>query len=393
MIKKLELFGIINFLCIITAIGILSFLGIGKTNKKFQNRNLHSFPTNEDLLNYNDKTTNDINNYVWDHLSFRSTVLSIYHSVSYTLFNDSPLPGAVIRGKGEWLFLANSVNNSDNNLDEQLITKNLEIINRISKKSNKKIQIVVSPNKASIYTDMLRPKDEEMYINTYGKDHTFLQKLANKKSSLIVQWRDFRNYREDLETNELKQFNVNSKSIRDRLKYAFPKRGRHFDYETANFQAKVIFKHLYPNLKWNNTKWNNVKKRYLLKVSEMQKRFLRLNLPEVETILSRKELLKRLEIQKTKIKYKNVYTCSNAEVKESVLIIHDSFMEHTNYFMASKYSKTTTIHWRYLDSKYKRQVLNHIKKHNNIIFQSVEDLWYKRSLLLNQILINTIIPK
>jgi len=375
-----------TILIIVTFIGFLIFPHLGTLlhiqgeGENLENRRLKPFPELNMKTIFSPSVGEELNDYVWDHLPLRTQLIEADHWMDYYIFKDSPVPDQVLIGRNGWLFFYPSVmtlpKEYADNVDK--FVRAARKATRIGKKSGIEILIVPSPSKASIYPEYLTAHHREMYSTYEEMFQNHLEKAASSDTpSLLLLWEPFRK-----EKNRLlheKHCEENQKSTC----YLFRPKDRHFDWETAILQAKKIVERVAPG-KWEDDIYKQYLTPYEDKPSEMERRFIRIDLPEPyidfmapEFLTSHSIRFKSVPVEGT-ARNKEVFTVDTNSgtdpMGKRVVVIHDSFFEKSKFFITPYFKETIFMHWSL--SANMSSFLATVRSADILIIQGVDDSWY-----------------
>jgi hypothetical protein len=366
------------------------FFNLNSEGEMLQNRPLHSFPKINIMSLMSASFARGLNEYIWDHLPLRENFLSFDHWIDYYIFNDSPIPEEVLLGKEEWLFLYPSVMDwpKKNAQEVEKFVKLSRIATELQRKTGKQILIIPSPSKASIYPEFLSNYHQKEYLKFASIFHKQLQTAALNTNSLFLLWEPFRN-----EKNRLLNNKQTSSPINSRTRFLFRPRDRHFNWETSVFQTKIIIDRIFPGA-WNNNIYDNYFDQYKFQKSEMEKRFIKINLPEpyhtflFENFMKEFQIVKEeYPVKKTKgniVVFKAGITTDIKPLPKKLVVVHDSFFVQSQLLMAPYIKESTYMHWSISENF--SFFMETIIKADILIIQSVEDAWSWRLDLLERIL-------
>ena len=371
--------------------GIL--LNIQGEGENLQNRTLSQFPAISIKAVSSASFGEKINEYVWDHLPLRSQFIKVDHWIDYYIFHDSPIPEQLMLGKDGWFFLYDTVitwPKKNAQYANQLVTLAREAT-QIQKKTGIEIVIVPSPSKASIYPEFLTDYYQKEFTRHASIYQNELEAAATSDAtSLLLLWDPFRK-----EKARLLQDNQACIEIEKSLCYLFRPRNRHFDWDTAIFQARIIIERIAPG-KWQN----NLYSMYLdpqlkYRQSEMEVRFIRVDLPEAYVNFQSRKFLDVYSIQQevfpikgTNMKFDVFKTDPQSPiqpVQKRVVVIHDSFMNQSKFLITPYFQESIFMHWAVSHGNISL-FTETIGKAEILILEGVEGFWYNRLKILNEIL-------
>ena len=353
--KKGSIFIVAMFSIFILLPQLGLFFEIDNEGVAFENRKLRDFPSITMEFFIEASIGEKINNYVWDHMPMRSVFLRADHWIDYHVFADSPVPEKVLLGKGRWLYLYPSVMiwPEKNN---QSVKNFIDIAMRfkeIGKKNSVDYVFIISPSKASIYPEHLRDRNRLKFNRSFLEFQEKLQELEQNANNIVLLWKSFVE-----EKKRLLEIHKNVSSGVDGTQYLFRSRDRHFSWEAAIFQSKQIVERLVRE-DWKDSNLSNYFTGYELERSELEKRFLKINLPEpYQTFFGGKYMrdmgLER-EVRSIGKGQANlvVYSAKGGNQiipsEKKLLVIHDSFLAKSSFFIAPYFRESVFMHWSTLD--------------------------------------------
>jgi len=337
-----------------------------------------------------------INAFVWDYLPLRTQFIQADHWIDYYVFKDSPIPEKVLLGREGWLFLYDAVMvwpqlNQEN---AYMLVQLAQRATKLQDNSDLDIVIMVSPSKASIYPEYLHEFHQDVFIqhNSAFQEHLETAARLDAKSLLLL-WRPYLK-----EKAHLLQDPQVCKTIEESTCFLFRPRDRHFSWETAIFQAEQIVERLAPG-KWQNDLFQNYFTQLEYDQSEMERRFIKVNLPEPYLDFQINNFFEAYSVVKDKsrtndsgklIRMEIFRTDLDDQIKTNpiqkrVVIIHDSFMNKTGYFITPYFQDITFIHWGAIegDMLLFKEI---IKNADVLVIETVEDKWFMRLNTLEKIL-------
>ncbi len=159
-----------------------------------EKRDLSSFPQIiSDDKNFNLNFTTELDDYLSEHFSFRTKVVSVFSSFKYSVFNES-LEEQVIAGKDGWLYFSKTLDNytGKNTMSEGKINdliKTLDIINEYVNSKESEFLFVVAPNKNSIYPEYMpyyfTKTQRETNLDILNEKNKHKNYYLNIKSNLV----------------------------------------------------------------------------------------------------------------------------------------------------------------------------------------------------------------
>ncbi len=159
-----------------------------------EKRTLSSFP---EIIDENKKLnvnfTTELDDYLSEHFSFRTDVVSVFSSLKYSVFNES-LEEQVVAGKDGWLYFSKTLDDytgknlmSDYEIDS--LVKTLDIIDEYIESKGAEFVFVVAPNKNSVYPQYMpyyftktQSNSNLDILNEKNKDKNY---YLNIKSGLV----------------------------------------------------------------------------------------------------------------------------------------------------------------------------------------------------------------
>ncbi len=361
---------------------------IENEREKFQNRSLARLPEINMQTLLSASFGKEVNEYIWDHLPLRQNFLKADHYIDYHIFKDSPVLDQVLLGRDDWLFLYPAVMKwpQKNSRQVEKFTALARKADTIRTQTGKEIYILPSPSKASIYPEFLFDYHFKTYWQHADILQSSLEKAAAQTKSLMALWSAFHNEKERL-------LRERTNSMPSSARYLFRPRDRHFSWETAVLQAKNIINSLMPG-QWDDKLYAPYFSPYQNSGSEMEKRFMKIDLPEPYQTFFKEKYLRALTItientpvamtkgtRETFLVGNNRFT---QPLPKKVVVIHDSFFDQSRFLLAPYFQETVYMHWRV--SRNFPFLMNEIKSADIVIIQSVEDRWHVRYARLERIL-------
>lgn len=368
------------FFLMLPQIGLL--FGFKGPGTDLESRKLNTFPKTSIKSILSTQFSAEFNAYIWDHLPLRAQLLSLDHWIDYHLFKDSPIPEKVLVGKNGWLFLYPTVmewpTSNVRKIDEFIAQ--IQRADRLQTKIGKQIFIVPSPCKASIYPEFLNDGERKSFSRYAAVYRERLEKTAETSTSLLLLWKPFLE-----EKSRLLQQKKPADATAARLHYLYRPRDRHFSWETAILQAKCIVEKISPGM-WQSDRMKHYLSPYYLSISEMQRRFLKIQLLELYTHLEIARYFEMFDLHlttqpigKTHYVIKH-YTSGRAggitPIAKHVVIVHDSFFDLSSFFLPPYFRETTFLHWNTMQNF--SRFMKTLQKADILVFQSVEGQWHAR---------------
>ena len=366
-------------------------LNMRDEGENIQNRIPAQFPAVSSASLLSALFSERLNEYVWDHLPLRSRLLSADHWIDYYVFKDSPVPEQVLLGRNGWLFFYYSVMIWPRK-NAQIVEQFIALARRaqsIQKKTGMEIIIMPSPSKASIYPEFLTDYQQSEYTPYASAFHDQLvMEASSDVTTLLLLWDAFRQKKARLLDEKFECAGIDKGAC-----YLFHPRSRHFGWETAIYQAELIVDRMAPGI-WRNDFYEPFLTKVNFRASEMQQRFIKIDLPESYIDFRINEFLGEHEVSKTtrtieKTDYRAIYfeTKDNATIRpvpKRVVVIHDSFMNKSMYLLIPYFQEMIFMHWNISDNK--AFFSETIREADILLIEAVEGFWHFKLNILGRII-------
>lgn len=178
---------------VLIAIGFSNqFLEIFQFEEKDENRVFHEMPDFD--VNRLDPFGNEVDAFINDHFSFREPLLDLYHFIKVKVFNISPKPEIVIKGKEGWLFSSEGKYmdlfmglKDTSELYFQPIIENWEARKEYLDQNNISLYIGVIPSKLTAYSDKMTFYYSRM--KSRNQTDVFIKKMQSLIGDNILDFR------------------------------------------------------------------------------------------------------------------------------------------------------------------------------------------------------------
>lgn len=231
---------IVVFLAFLGAPGAAWLLGAEGGDASLQNR-ATTVPTKFSwTAAWDGSFAKDVDAFVWDRVPFRAPFLKLEHALSSRLFRDSPVPGVIVVGDGDFEYVKDrSVGPHGGWVDAKRLDRTLTNIERAFDDAGVPLFLVISPTKAVAHPERMPPGLRRVFDATVQVVSDRLEHRAQSDKHIVPLWAVFRAERERLRTADVAD---------DRLRTLFRAHDLHWNVEAGRLQAKAIVDAVAPGI-------------------------------------------------------------------------------------------------------------------------------------------------
>lgn len=230
------------FLAWLSAPGLAVLAGVPGGGGELENRATHPFPELRARKVWKGSWAAQFSDYVWDRIPFRGELTRLEHALSAEVFGDSPVPGTIIVGEGDFQYVRDrSLGSRGGYVDAERLFTAIDTIEAAFDAAQVPLVLVVSPTKAVAHPEFMPPEMRAVFDTTVQAVSDQLEDRARTDPHMLSMWPILRAEKERLRSAALPD---------ERLRTLFRAHDLHWNVETGLLQARAIVDHLSPG-RWD----------------------------------------------------------------------------------------------------------------------------------------------
>lgn len=317
--------GLLLLLLLLPILGLLA--GFEGGGEELENRTLAPWPNLTSEAIAEATWTPALEKFLLDRAPLRPELLVLAHQLDLELFLDNPLPDKLVRGKdGFWFVLERVVGRRAGpypNADK--VWEAIVRLNTYASQNGIPLYFVVSPNKATMYPEMLPDSLSAPFASEVLAEMDRLRSHQDEPNSPLVDvWTPLVAERERLRSPDV--------LVADpRLRTLFRRTDRHWNVEAGRIEAKAIIDAL-PNVTWQEDVSAQLGDSYRDGPSEIEEVYVKLGWTEPYTSVKvgsaanlQWRLITASKGNSTKVFYSHP-TARHTPVRQKLVVVRDSFL-------------------------------------------------------------------
>ena len=229
------------FALFLGAPGIAFVVGVEGGGTTLENRALKKRPVLTAKALWDGSWGKGFSDWVWDEIPLRDVFLRLDHRVDTFVFRDSPAPAGVVFGERGYVFTRERVfGRRAGGVDQKKLLRAVDNITNAFASAEVRFFLVVSPNKATLYPELLPPRHRAEHKRTVVPVVKALEKLATTGPAVLNLWEPLR--------AEKARLDAATDLPDERLRSLYRAYDDHWSVETGRIQAREIVTAIDPQL-------------------------------------------------------------------------------------------------------------------------------------------------
>jgi len=342
---------VLCFAALLLAPGVAALLGVKGGGEALQNRTVSArpTPTRDNVLD--GSFSGAFTDWLWDVLPLRDRLLALDHRLDLQVLGDSPVPDKVVLGGEGFAFRIDRVagHRAGAIAPERVLTA-VKHLQTAATETGRRLFIVVSPTKASLYPELLPAPHRRLFEQTAAPTMTALRERGPPVLDL---WTPL--------LAEKTRLAASTSLPHPRLRFLFRPLDDHWSLETGQLQARLVVEAIAPGA-WHDDRVVVDAQGYVERESELSSIYLKTGDVEPYTTarLAGGVTLRRRQVSIpggfAAAVFDNTSDGEHAPDPARVLVVRDSFLSPLPDgpewardggidAIAASFAHSTFIHW------------------------------------------------